>query len=75
MKTETKTITFTVGNWKNDYVTTVTASRENGMTHRQIANALRRMKASEGTRLRNVSVQGSLDDDFLFYQLTSGGTQ
>ena len=58
--THTKTRTGTVGNWSNDHVTTV---RINGdiMTRRQLNNALARMSAPVGTKLRHSGVVGELD--------------
>ena len=58
--TTTQTHTGTVGNWHNDHVTTV---RINGdiMTRRQLNNALTRMSAPAGTKLRHSGVAGELD--------------
>lgn len=59
-QTKPRTHTGTVGNWHNDHVTTVRISGDQ-MTRRQLNNALARMSAPVGTKLRHSGVVGELD--------------
>jgi hypothetical protein len=64
-----QTKTLTIGNFENDYVTTVTVDASSGATARQLRNARKRMHCSPSAHLRPFNTT----DDLTFHWLIGSG--